>query len=97
MPAYLFALSKIKDQAKLQEYAASAGPTLGAHGGKPLVRGGISGALVGGFDGDIALVVEFPDAAAIRKWYESPEYQALIPTRDQGIDPTFLIVEPPPA
>jgi uncharacterized protein (DUF1330 family) len=97
MPAYLIAISKVKDQAKLQEYATKAGPTLGAHGAKVIARGGISEALVGVAAGDIALVAEFPDAAAIRTWYSSADYQAAIPTREKAMDANFLIIEPPPA
>jgi uncharacterized protein (DUF1330 family) len=29
-------------------------------------------------------VVEFPDLAALRRWHESPEYQALVPLREAG-------------
>ncbi len=95
MPAYFVAISKVKDQEKLQEYAAQAGPTLGAHGAKVLARGGIAEALVGTKSGDAVLVAEFPSADAIRTWYNSPEYQAAIPTREKAMDANFLIVEPP--
>lgn len=97
MPAYLIAISKVKDPAKLQEYATKAGPTLGAHGAKVIARGGIGEALVGSAAGDIALVAEFPNADAIRTWYNSSDYQAAIPTREQAMDANFVIVEPPPA
>lgn len=97
MPAYFIAIANIKDQAKYQEYASKAGPTLGAHGGTVLARGAISDTLVGTKPGEIMLVAEFPSADAIRTWYNSPEYQAAVPIREKGMDANFLILEPPPA
>jgi len=97
MPAYLMAVAKMKDADKYQEYAAGAGPTVASHGGKVLARGAVLDTLVGDLSGDMALVIEFPDTAAARKWYESDEYQAMVPTRLQAIDAQFLLVEPPPA
>lgn len=31
------------------------------------------------------IITRFPDAATIRRWYEAPPYQALIPLRDQAV------------
>ena len=79
------------------EYAAGAGPTLAAAGAKVLVRGAVAETLVGDLSGDIALVIEFPDIETARSWYQSPEYQAMISTREQAMDPQFILVEAPPA
>lgn len=97
MPAYLFVVAKMKDADKFQEYAAGAGPTVASHGGKVLARGAVQETLVGDLSGDMALVIEFADTAAARKWYDSDEYQAMVPTREQAIDAQFLLIEPPPA
>jgi uncharacterized protein (DUF1330 family) len=95
MAAYLIAHAKIKDQAKLQEYAAAAGPTLAAFGGAPVARGKVAAVLAGQHDGHTALVAKFPDVQSAKNWYNSPAYQALIPTRDQGMEPTFVLIEEP--
>ena len=95
MAAYLIALVKIKDPVKLQEYGAAALPTLTAFGGAPIARGKIASVLVGQHHADTALIVKFPDAQTARNWYKSPAYQALIPLRDSGIEPTFLLLEEP--
>ena len=97
MPAYFIAIANIKDQTKYQEYGAKAGPTLGAHGGTILARGAFSEALVGTKPGEIMLVAEFPNADAIRTWYNSPEYQEAIPIREQALEANFMILEPPPS
>ncbi len=95
MAAYLIAHARIKDAAKLQEYSAAAGPTLAAFGGSPVARGKVTGVLAGQHQGDIALIVKFPDADAARNWYNSPAYQSLIAQRDQGMEPTFVLIEEP--
>jgi uncharacterized protein (DUF1330 family) len=95
MAAYLIAHSRIKDQAKLQEYAAAAGPTIAAFGGAPVARGKVATVLVGEHTGDIAFIAKFPDVQTVRNWYNSPAYQALIPVRQQGIEPTFIVIEEP--
>jgi uncharacterized protein (DUF1330 family) len=95
MAAYLIAHAKIKDPAKLQEYAAAAGPTLAAFGGAPVARGKVAAVLAGQHQGDTTLIVKFPDVQSAKNWYNSPAYQALIAIRDQAIEPTFVLLEEP--
>lgn len=95
MAAYLIALVKIKDPVKLQEYSTAALPTLIAFGGAPIARGKIASVLAGEHNADVALIAKFPDAQAARNWYNSPTYQALIPLRDSGVEPTFVLLEEP--
>jgi len=40
-------------------------------------------------------VVRFPDTAALKTWYQSPAYQALIPLRDEAVDMTLVAYEEP--
>ena len=39
------------------------------------------------------VIIEFPDAAAARAWYESDEYQALKGIREDAGDGQFIIVD----
>ena len=94
MAAYLVAFAKVKNAARLPEYASAAGQTLAAAGGTVVTRGKVR-ALVGGFAADTCLVVKFPDAAAVEAWYRSPQYQKLAPVRDEVMDPTFFLLEEP--
>lgn len=95
MPAYLIAISAIKDPEKLAEYAAGAGPTFAPFEGKPIARGAVKEVLAGRSDGQVAVVVEFPSAEKAHAWYHSDAYQKLVPIRDQAIDPTFIVIEAP--
>lgn len=94
MSAYLIAFAKAKNAARLPEYSGAAGPTVVAAGGAVLARGKVS-SLAGSFAADACLIVKFPDAAAVQAWYQSPAYQALIPLRDEVMEPNFLVLEEP--
>jgi len=40
-------------------------------------------------------VLEFPDAAAARRWYDSPEYATARAIRQEASSARFLLVSPP--
>ena len=91
MSAFVVVQGTVTDPDKMQEYAAAAGPTVAAHGGEIMVRGPIQ-VLSGSSDHKISVVIRFPDAAKARSWYESAEYQALIPIRKLALNSTFTLV-----
>lgn len=93
MTAYVAVHAKIKDQEKLGVYAKAAGQTLAAHGGKFTTRAPILETLAGDARYDVFVLIEFPDADAARTWYQSAEYQALIPNRDEAADMLFSLAE----
>jgi uncharacterized protein (DUF1330 family) len=94
MAAYLIAFAKVKSASRVQEYSAAAGPTVVAAGGTVVTRGKIK-KLAGSFSADACLIVKFADIAALEAWYQSPAYQALIPLRDEAIEPNFVVLEEP--
>ena len=47
---------------------------LNRHGGRYLVRGGASDLFEGDRQPERFVVLEFPDLAAARAWYDSPDY-----------------------
>ncbi|MBI2801572.1 MAG: DUF1330 domain-containing protein [Gammaproteobacteria bacterium] len=95
MATYFIALVKVKDAAKLQEYASAAGPTLVAAGGTVVTRGKVAAILAGRHDAQNCLIAKFPDTQAAKNWYNSPAYQALLGVREQAVDPTFFLIEEP--
>lgn len=95
MAAYLIAHVKVKDAQKMQEYGAQAGATFAPFGGTPLARGKVVEVLAGSHAGQAALIAKFPDAKAAHDWYHSAAYQALVPLRDQALEPTFVVIEEP--
>ena len=94
MPAYVIALNRsVHDLQKLEEYWKASGPTLAGRGAKalsvytPFATLESTGPLEG------IVLIEFPDMAAAKAWYESPAYQKARQLRDGAADGEFFIVD----
>lgn len=83
----------IKDMANFKKYSESAAPTLQKFDAEILFKGKVSEVLTGEHQHNISAVMKFPDKQAIPKWYNSKDYQALIPLRDSAADVVFVGIE----
>ena len=63
------------------------------YGGKVLAVADNSELLDGGPMPERTVVVEFADAAAARRWYRSPEYQAALPIRLRSSEGRVFLIE----
>lgn len=98
MNAFFVSRIRVKDPAKMKEYAQATGPTIAAHGGRLAVRGAVAKALLGEADDhQVTSVVTFPDMAAIEAWFTSPEYVQHTALRDAAGDMQFIAYEVPSA
>lgn len=93
MAAYFIGFAKIKDKTRMAEYSGPAAQTFAKYGGQPVARTVLKMILAGSFDADAALIVRFETAAQAKEWYDSPEYQALVPLRNEVLQPTFVVLE----
>jgi uncharacterized protein (DUF1330 family) len=94
MPAFLIAEFLVKDPAKMQEYAATAGPVVGQFGGKILVRAPAK-VLVGSRPATTAVIIQFDTMHSVERFLASDAYRRAVPIRDAAADATFLAVEAP--
>lgn len=85
MAGYLVANYNITNEEGYQRYIAAVGPTILAHKGEILVAGPGSEAIEGN-PGAVTVVLKFPSAEALRGWYDSPEYQAIIHLRTDNTE-----------
>ena len=99
MPAYVISDVAIKDRAAIETYRAEAVASIARHGGRYLVRGGAFEVLEGEWIPRAIVIAEFPDMAAARAWYRSPEYAKALEIRDQALSRNLILVEgvAPPA
>jgi uncharacterized protein (DUF1330 family) len=86
MPAYIVGTITVRDSEAWQVYVERVGATFGPFGGRVLFRGQTALALSGAAPGQRVVVAEFPDLDALRRWHDSPQYQALIPLRNRGAE-----------
>ncbi|MET8795757.1 DUF1330 domain-containing protein [Nocardia sp. NPDC004568] len=75
MPAYVIANVEVLDEEAGWAYAPVAQQSILEYGGRYLVAGPTSGTVEGSWDLPRLLILEFPDMARIRQWYDSPEYR----------------------
>jgi uncharacterized protein (DUF1330 family) len=82
MTVYAIVELEITSMEGMAPYLASVADTIAAHGGKYLVSAGATAVIEGGLgEYPVKVVLEFPSIDAGRGWYDSPEYQAILPHR----------------
>jgi len=80
--AYIVGTITVRDEVLWKRYVAGVAETFTQYGGEAVFRGTTPVALAGHAHGDRVVVARFADLAALRRWHDSPEYQALVPLRD---------------
>ena len=95
MPAYMIVTAKIEDRESfIQGYGAVAGKLVEQFGGKYVLRGPGAELLEGGFgDGASMVISEWPDKAAAKAFWDSPEYQEAKKLRDGCAECQVLLIE----
>jgi uncharacterized protein (DUF1330 family) len=67
----------VSDPETMKIYAAGVGATVTQYGGKFVVRGGDPETIEGDWPARRIIMLEFPDRAALKAWYDSPDYADL--------------------
>ena len=93
MTAFIVGHLTVKDPQKWAEYRAKVRATLKPHGGEVLLRGSRIAILAGEHAHTDVVLIRFPDAAAAKRWYDSPTYQALIPLRKEAAEMVLISYE----
>jgi uncharacterized protein (DUF1330 family) len=93
MAAYIVADIEITDPAAYEEYKPKAGAALQKYGARILARGGAVESKEGGWAPKRLVVIEFPDMAALRRFYDSPEYTAAREIRQRASRSKLIFVE----
>jgi len=81
MPAYFVAEVEVTNPAGYEPYRVLAGASIAQYGGRFIARGGKAELIEGSPEPQRVVIIEFADAAAARRWYNSPEYQKALPIR----------------
>lgn len=97
MPAYMIVTANIKDRdAFISGYGAAAGALVERFGGKYVLRGPGAELLEGDFgDGASMVISEWPDKAAAKAFWDSPEYQEAKKLRANIAEVQVLLIESP--
>lgn len=93
MSAYLFVNLEITDPTGFDAYRKAVLATIAAHGGRYLTRGGVTEVLEGDWKPNRVVILEFPDVARLKAWYDSPEYRPLIELRKRSATSDVVILD----
>ena len=84
MAFYVVWDAEITNRPGLEPYVAAVTDTITKHGGRYLARAGATKLIEGGPEPKTIVILEFPDAVSVDRWYNSPEYQKILPHRLQN-------------
>jgi uncharacterized protein (DUF1330 family) len=93
MTAYLIADIEVTDAAGYEEYKKRAPAIIAAHGGRYLARGGASEVLEGTWQPRRSAIIEFPSLAAVKAFWDSPDYQPVRAIRERCAKSNLVVVE----
>jgi uncharacterized protein (DUF1330 family) len=93
MPAYIIADIEVVDATAFEEYRKQVPALIAAHGGRYLARGGATEVLEGSWAPRRAVIVEFQSMAALKAFYDAPEYRALRELRQRTTKSNLVAVE----
>jgi uncharacterized protein (DUF1330 family) len=93
MSAYVLVDCHVTDPAQYEVYKKLAPDAIAKHGGRYLARGGSTTVLEGTWQPQRVVVLEFPDVAAAKRFYDSPEYRAARAARDGAARMSMVVVE----
>lgn len=89
---YVIFTSEIRDRERYDRYLEKAVPTILQYGGRPLIAHDGPEVIEGGWYGSRVVVLEFDSMDAARRWYNSPEYQAVVGERHACAEANAAIV-----
>jgi uncharacterized protein (DUF1330 family) len=93
MTAYLIVETDIHDPERYEQYKAASPGAVEAGGGRFVVRGGELAVLEGDWQPTRLVVLEFEDLDAVKRWYDSPEYQAAKQLREGAANLRMVAVQ----
>jgi uncharacterized protein (DUF1330 family) len=92
MAAYIIVDVDVKDAKAFEPYKQPTAASVAQYGGKFIVRSSEYEVLEGSWRPTRLVVIEFPSVEAAKRWYESPEYQKVMPIRLQHAVSMMLLV-----
>tara|TARA_A100001011_G_scaffold389892_2_gene472266 strand:+ start:1512 stop:1856 length:345 start_codon:yes stop_codon:yes gene_type:complete len=90
MHGYVIVNLNVLDSEKMADYSAVAGPSIKKFGGEVLFKGKAE-TLSGNSEYDMLVIVKFESVDKAKEWYNSNDYQAIIPTREMAMEAIFTV------
>ena len=92
MKGYVVANVHVENPSAYEDYRSRTAEVIAQYGGRILVRGGTVEVVEGDPGIGRLVILEFPSVEAAWRFYESPEYQAILPDRLNNATSTLFVV-----
>jgi uncharacterized protein (DUF1330 family) len=93
MSVYVIAQGKIEDRGLLDQYGAKVRSTIKSHQGRIVAFDEEPEVVEGTIEHRRTVILEFPSMTAFHAWYDSPEYQAILPLRLKSTPGTLIVAK----
>jgi uncharacterized protein (DUF1330 family) len=93
MTAYLYVDIEVTDPVAFEEYRRQVPAMIAAHGGRYLVRAGAAEVLEGDWQPKRQVILELPNMAHLKDFYDSAEYQPLKVLRQRSSNAKLVAIE----
>lgn len=93
MAAYIVAHIEVTDPQAFEAYRAAVPKLIEKYGGRYLVRGGAVEVLEGDWKVPRLVIIAFDDAEQAKAFYNSKDYQEIVPLRLAGSRGDLVVVE----
>ncbi len=90
MSAYLIGHITVRNPDKWKIYVEGVRKSLIPFEAEVVFRGKRATVLAGEHQHENTVVIKFPDQPTLQQWYNSREYQGLIPNRDEAADVVII-------
>ena len=88
-------IRQIRDLEAFRDYAVRVAPIIERYGGKYVAVDKMPDVRSGEWPFVRTVIVAYPNYTAAQNWYNSPEYQQIIPIRMRAIDANIVMVRDP--
>lgn len=93
MTAYVIVDIDVTDPTGYEEYKSLAPPSIDAHRGKYLARGGQTEVLEGDWSPSRLVILQFEDIEQARKWLHSTDYSAARALRHKTARTNMVVID----
>lgn len=96
MAVYLIIDIAVRENAATADYAQyveKVGPIVEEYGGRYLSRGGAITSVAGDWKPERLILIEFPSSDHAMRWWNSPEYRAIVALREGSTSARAIIAE----
>ena len=95
MTYVVVSIKKVLDLEAFRDYAVKVTPIVERYGGKYVAVDKTPDVRDGEWPFVRTVIISYPNIAAARAWYDSPEYKEIIPIRKRAIDANIVMVRDP--